>query len=911
MNQEPIVPDLAAICRQHEESYRDWQATHVFRQAHARLYEARIATWPEQPHFHLAVIQKGTSNEALTRTIQSLARQYYPHLTVTVVADVAAPVGLTGERLRWISAPGHKLAADTDIFPSTAAKSDWLGVVHAGDEVPSHAFLLLAESALSHPEWLAVYSDEDRIDGAGNRREPRFKPDFDVEFLRAAAYIGGLLLMRPDAWRMIGGWQALPQEGIFEFEIALRLTEHATAIQIGHIADILYHRGDHPATMESTHDARKAGVSAHLSRLGIKAQVEPGLKPGLVAIHYPMLVSPRVSIIIPTKDHLPLLQRCIDSLVSTTDYPDYEILVVDNGTVEPSACHYLDALNALADPRVRVLTYDAPFNFAAMNNLAADAASGDFLLLLNNDTAVVHHDWLRNMVSLAQQPNVGMVGARLLFPNGTIQHAGVVLGMAGPAEHPFITWPADADSPMHRLHATQQVSTVTAACALIPRHLYADVGGMDAESLKVSYNDVDLCLKIRKRGLRILWTPYSTLLHEGSASQSSTGGAAAPASSEAVERFIEEQHAMYQRWMPQLTADPAFNPNLSLESRNYNIEPEAALSWNPTPWRPLPRVVAHPADLTGCGEYRVLAPTRGLVGALRLSGFASMRFFSATESAKADLDAIIVQRPITARHVAAIEVYRRHSTSYCIAELDDLVTDLPKKSPHRNQIPRDAGKWLVQALAKCHRLVVSSEQLAHAYRHLTDEVVVRPNCLDGSQWQGLRPLRQTSPRPRVGWAGSESHIGDLELIADVVRQLSKQVDWIFCGQCPASLRPYAKEIHAGVPFSDYPAKLAALNLDLAIAPLELNAFNEAKSSLKVLEYGILGFPVVCTDIAPYQGEYPVTRVRNTTKAWTEAILGIAEDPKASAMAGEQLRNHVTTHWLLEQHLDACLSAWLP
>ena len=207
--------------------------------------------------------------------------------------------------------------------------------------------------------------------------------------------------------------------------------------------------------------------------------------------------------------------------------------------------------------------------------------------------------------------------------------------------------------------------------------------------------------------------------------------------------------------------------------------------------------------------------------------------------------------------------------------------------------------------------MVATQPLAQAYRDLNDEVVVVPNYLEAHRWASLTPQRREGAKPRVGWAGGIGHQGDLEMIADVVRDLAEEVDWVFFGMCPDALRPYVKEFYPGVPLDQYAPKLASLDLDLAVAPLEDNPFNEAKSHLRLLEYGILGYPVVCSDLVPYQGDFPVWRVPNKYAAWIKAIREALSDRAALAVRGDSLRLHIRQHWMLEDHLDVWLKAWLP
>ena len=329
------------------------------------------------------------------------------------------------------------------------------------------------------------------------------------------------------------------------------------------------------------------------------------------------------------------------------------------------------------------------------------------------------------------------------------------------------------------------------------------------------------------------------------------------------------------------------------------------------PGQRLPRLLAHPADETGSGQYRIIAPLRALAEAGKVEAWLE---FSAIEPAQAErlgIDALVFQRQLTDAQIEAVARHQREGQPFRVFELDDLLIDLPARSIHRQTMPSDIAARLQRVLPLCDRLVVSTEPLAAAYRHWSAAVMVVPNFIEGGRWRGLVPLRRQGKKPRVGWIGGNSHSGDLELLTPVVRQLATEVDWILMGMCPRSWRPHVAEYHYGLPFEHYPQAVAALNLDLAVAPLEINAFNEAKSNLRLLEYGVLGFPVICTDILPYQLDLPVTRVANKHRAWLEAIRSHIADLDECARRGDALRRQILGHWLLEDHLDLWLRAWLP
>lgn len=898
-----------------QDLYKLWQVSHLPHEREAQWIAERIVGLESLPVFHLAIIALEGSEDLLAANVQSLAQQYYKFWRMTVVAESAMPEELVGiDVIRWVQLGDESpLAAVNEALMQTEA--DWVGMIEAGDMLAPHALFAMADAIDRHPEWSALYSDEDSLDADGNRSNPFFKTDFNLDMLRSAPFaVGGAFMLKRDVYTGLAGFRP-ETEGVEYYDLVLRTYEASGAKGIGHIADVLYHRfieGGHArCDREAMLAARRQVLEQHLNRCGLQADLSDGLLPGSYWIRYQYQERPLVSIIIPTKNQKAFLQRCLDSLTNMTGYPNYEILVVDNGSDEPDAVAYLSQLKQSDPGRTRVLDYPGSFNFSAMNNLAARAAKGEYLLLLNNDTAALHAEWLEEMLGYAQRPDVGVVGARLLFPNGTIQHAGVILGIGqSPSELVFINRASDDPGYFGRTLLPQDFSAVTGACLMVRRSIYDEVGGLDENEFKVSYNDIDLCLKVREKGYLVAWTPYATLLHEGSASQMSGVDKASDAAK--VARFRNEQDAFYDKLQANVAFDPAYNRNLSLADRDCRIEVIPELTLDPG-LRPRSRILAHPADNQGCGEYRIIAPMRALNGAGRVQGWETPNYLTVPELYRFEPDIIVLQRQVEWDQIQLVERYKRFSKAFRVFELDDLLTNVPVKSARKKVFieMKDLHKRFRKAVGLCHRFVVSTEYLAEEYREYADEVVTVHNYIERARWGHLESLRRQSDKPRVGWAGGMTHDGDLAIIADVVRDTADEVDWIFFGMCPEALRPYVKEYHGPIPLDQYPAKLASLNLDLAVAPLEDVPFNHGKSHLRLLEYGILGLPVICTDITPYKGAYPVTRVPTRYKDWIEAIRSHVADMDALAQKGDELKRYIEANWVLEDHLDVWLKAWLP
>nr|WP_305906548.1 hypothetical protein [Methylomarinum sp. Ch1-1]MDP4519237.1 hypothetical protein [Methylomarinum sp. Ch1-1] len=377
---------------------------------------------------------------------------------------------------------------------------------------------------------------------------------------------------------------------------------------------------------------------------------------------------------------------------------------------------------------------------------------------------------------------------------------------------------------------------------------------------------------------------------------------------------MEADHIL-KKWLPQLARDPAFNRNLSLKHFDFQLETKTDVSWN-VDFHDKPRIYAFPGNETGVGEYRVRSPLRALTNAAMIQSSLLPNHDEAiipdvVEVERAQPDVLFLQNAFADYFIEAWGRYRRFNDVFMVYGQDDLLYTLPKKHPKQGKWPKDIRRRLKKMMRLSDRVIVANEVLAKEFGKFTDNIVIVPNYLETERWLTLDlPEKLQQSKPRVGWAGGVEHQGDLELILPVVEALHQEVDWVFMGMCPEALRPYIKEFYPGVAFHLYPQKLAELNLDLAIAPLEHNKFNEAKTNLRLLEYGVLGWPVVCTDILPYQ-DAPVTRVANNSEHWIRIIRDKIQEPDLLRQEGQQLRRWVVDNYILEDHLQQWYGALLP
>ncbi len=545
----------------------------------ARLRQ-RLAALPANRRPLISVVMPvyNVDERWLTRAIESVREQVYEQWELCIADDASTRPHVRAVLERWQatdprirvvfrSGNGHISAASNSALELAAG--EFVALLDHDDELSPDA---LAEVVL----WLAdrpgtdlVFSDEDKIDENGRRFSPYFKPDYLPDLLRGQNCISHLSVYRTEVVRRVGGFRA-GYEGSQDWDLSLRVVDAIAPDRIGHIPKVLYHwRAISGSTAVAvgeksyTVTAAQRALSDHLERRGIAAQLRrvPGDHWQIV---YPVPEkAPLVSIIIPTRNAANLVRTCVGSIIARTDYPNYEIIVVDNRSDDPAARDLLARLEA--EDHVRVLSHDAPFNFSAINNRAAAAAQGEVLCFLNNDMEVITGRWLDELVSHALRPEIGAVGAMLYYPDATIQHAGVVLGLGGVANHAFLRYPHGTDGYMNRARLAQNYSAVTAACLAVRRSAFEQVGGFNERDLAVAFNDIDLCLRLRAAGYWNLWTPFAELYHHESASR---GNDHAP---EHQARFQREIEYMRRTWGPLLDRDPAYNPNLSVDLLGWQL----------------------------------------------------------------------------------------------------------------------------------------------------------------------------------------------------------------------------------------------------------------------------------------------------------------------------------------------------
>ncbi len=476
--------------------------------------------------------------------INSIVKQIYPNWELLVIeAEELSENLLVDKRIKNID--GNLITA------ATIATGDFVIILDSEDQLPSHALYKIVEFINKNPEVNLVYTDEDKLDNNGKRYDPYFKPDWNPDLFYSQNFINNLAVYRRSIINEIANFKN-------SYDLTLRFIERINSQTILHIPQILFHE-------------KKARIVAnncqilqeHFQRLQQQVKIEKAVG-GHTRVIYPLPQKhPLVSLIIPTRDKLKLLRGTVTGILQQTDYKNIEIIIMDNGSEETKTLEYFNKIKQ--DKRVTVIQHKAPFNYSQLNNIGVSHANGEVIGLINNDLEVINSGWLTEMVSHALRSEIGAVGAKLYYANDTIQHAGVIVGLGGMAGHNFKFLAREAPGYHWRPFLIQNYSAVTAACLIMQRKIFNEVGGLNEKHLKVAFNDVDLCLRIGKSGYRILWTPYAELYHLESASRGSDN---------TLKKYLRLRHElnyMQSKWKETLANDPYYNPNLTIEYEDFAL----------------------------------------------------------------------------------------------------------------------------------------------------------------------------------------------------------------------------------------------------------------------------------------------------------------------------------------------------
>jgi GT2 family glycosyltransferase len=544
--------------------YQTWFEAHRTGESdHARLREETVG-FEYQPCVSIVTPVFNTPRPWLEQCVQSVLDQVYEKWELILVDDGSddpelakflAELAASDSRiiLRRLDQRGGISAASNRGLE--VAAGEWIGFL-------DHDDLLEPDALFQHVKWLQnhrdadlIYSDEDKLTDDG-LDSPIFKPDWSPDYFFSCNYICHFTLIRADVLSQVGGFRS-EFDGAQDYDLFLRIIERTT--RIDHIPKVLYHwrrsRGstaDNIRRKPGSLETGRRALESHLERTAERGHVTVDWRTHAYWIKRDLIEANPIAIVIPARDRVELLARCVESITRETSYTPYEIVIVDNDSQTDEARSYLSTV------KHRVLNYRGPFNFSAINNFAVEQTNAPWLLFLNNDTEVIDGDWLTIMAEHIQRPEVGAVGPRLLYPDDTVQHGGIVVGVGGIAEHAFRGFPAEAPGVCRQLQVTRNYSAVTGACLLTRREVFNKVHGFDEERLPVTFSDVDLCLKIRRAGYLVVYTPFAKLYHHESGTRRRT-----------VEPL--ETGVMRERWAVALDYDPYYNPNLSRERADFSL----------------------------------------------------------------------------------------------------------------------------------------------------------------------------------------------------------------------------------------------------------------------------------------------------------------------------------------------------
>lgn len=560
-----------------EVPYGPWYRAYI--PTEETLETQRKQKFDYSPLISIAVPAYQTPVEFLRQMIESLIVQTYSNWELCIVnaspdneemQKVLAEYSAGDSRVRFCNLKENLGIAENTNRAFAMAKGEFVGLLDHDDLLAPNALYEIVKILQDHPQADVLYTDEDKVTTELDEHfQPHLKPDFNLDLLRSNNYICHFFVVRKSIVEKAGGFRK-EFDGAQDYDFIFRCTEKAG--EVLHVPEILYHwrthkasTADNPASKMYAFEAGKRAIEAHLERTGTKGEVSHTQDLGFYRVKYPVQGKPLVSVIIPNKDEKETLQTCLEMLEKNTGYQNFEIIIVENNSTTDEIFRYYKELSG--NRKIHLLRWGKEFNYSAINNFATAHAKGEYLLFLNNDVKSINPDWLEEMLGVCQRPEVGGVGAKLIYPDNTIQHAGCVIGMGGIAGHMFVDMPADRTGYLHKASLLQDMSAVTAACLLMKKEVFEQAGGF-TEELAVAFNDVDLCLKVRKNGYLIVYDPYAKLYHM----ESKTRGA--EDSKEKVRRFQTEIEYMRCHWIDILkNGDPCYNKNLSLTKWNYSLKP--------------------------------------------------------------------------------------------------------------------------------------------------------------------------------------------------------------------------------------------------------------------------------------------------------------------------------------------------
>ena len=558
-----------------EVPYGPWFEKH--KASREQLEKQRARKWDRTPLLSIVVPAYRTPEEFLEQMMDSLLAQSYENWELCIangspeddrMQKVLREYTKKDSRIRVKNLEENLGIAGNTNAALAMASGEFVGLLDHDDLLAPNALYEVADRIVADEQTDVLYTDEDKVTtDLKEHFQPHFKPDFSIDLLRSNNYICHFFVVRRTLLEKTGGFRR-EFDGAQDYDFIFRCTEAAE--KIVHIPEVLYHwrthkesTADNPVSKMYAFEAGKRAIESHLERCREQGVVSHTKDMGFYRVDYPVQGSPLVSVVIPNKDHSDMLMRCVNSIKEKTTWKNYEIIIAENNSVQKETFDCYQKLQE--DSRIRVITWEREFNYSAINNFAVREARGEYLLFLNNDVEVISEGWMTFMLGNCQREEVGIVGAKLYYPDDTIQHAGTIIGIGGIAGHAFLNMPRSRTGYLHKASIQLNVSAVTAACMMMKRSVFESLQGFE-ERLSVAFNDVDLCLRTVQAGYLVVYLPWAQLYHYESRSRG------AEDSEEKIRRFQGEIEFMRSRWIGLLkSGDPYYNKNLTLSKWNYSL----------------------------------------------------------------------------------------------------------------------------------------------------------------------------------------------------------------------------------------------------------------------------------------------------------------------------------------------------
>ncbi|HUN92748.1 MAG TPA: glycosyltransferase [Burkholderiaceae bacterium] len=872
---------------------------------------------PGQPAASCAIVIGVTREQfpLLADTVDSLAALRSSGWRLAVVSPEAQPDPIFTEspQFTWTEASGASGSAAETLAHErlvAAAREDWIALLPAGARLAPDALAHLARHAAEHPHHAAVYCDHDEVDAHGARGQPTFKPDFNLDLLRSVDYVSGTTFFRRDALlRLVEPDGDTSTRGAFEddhgndgagdgaraYDLLWRLHDQAGADAIGHLAEPLVSL---PAAVRGVAaPARRRIVAAHLRRSGIAATVSDDVVSGACRVQHRHPGDAAVTAVIAHRDEPERLEACIDSLLDRTTGARLDLVVVDYGSVRATTFATYAAARMRHGTRLQVLRDPAIADPASALMAGARASEAPFLLLLSADVEIVETDWLQVMLAHAHRPDVGAVGCRIdCARTGLVQEAGLVLGAGGPLDiaAPASRFERAANAgPWNRVAADQDVTALSGHALLVRRADFDASGGLDAANLATTGHVIDLCLKLRRAGRRLVWTPYARVIRHSTRSAAERSAELPPP---ARERDRRERRTLLKRWACEIAGDPLgarHGDPLTADPRLPNTDfPDLF----PSDATPVPRIVAL---ATGGDDDRTRRAAHVIAtsGAARARAYAprSGRLPTPVELVRLRPDALLIQHPSADVHLDLLDLVRDVIPGLRrVASFDALLYETPPSAgayDHYAHHAHEARARLQRLARRIDAIVVPTEALAAKLRGVFTEVHVIPDRPRRSAWAHVAPRRPPGARLRIGWDAQSLAAADRELVRALVAATQGSADW-FDAAAGAPLDPAQLEAVAAVAArgagAPRPERLAALQLDVVVAPLAAHPLHEDRTDLHLREFAAAGVAILCAGHPAY-AEVPAHRPGTDATAWTAALQACLRDRAAAHRAGDRLR----------------------